>query len=256
VAKRHPIHDAALALSLLSVVPTRAVLDECSSPQVAAWFPAVGALFGLIGYAIVHLAAWLHVETRVSYLVAAIIVVAWALFGRLLHWDGLADVADGFWGGATREHRLEIMTDSRTGAFGATAVTFMAIIEVMAIGAIIDRPHELVVLLVPIMARFSATAAAWLGTPARPGGLGRSVIGRPNVLSVLIAVAPLACVVTLMWKGYDLPGLLLAIFGLVAAFAVPHILASRFGGVTGDVMGASVLITETLIFSAFALALI
>lgn len=256
MTKRRPIHDAGLALSLLSVVPTKAAFEDDVPTQSAAWFPAVGALFGLIGYVIVHLAGWMNVEIRASYLVGALVVVSWAMFGRLMHWDGLADVADAYWGGRDRDQRLEIMSDSRTGAFGATAVAFVAIAQCLAIGAIVDRPHELVVLLVPVISRMSATAAAWLGTPARPGGLGRSVIAPPSGLSILIAVVPLALATAAMWRGYHLEGLLVAIFGLVVAFSVPHVLAARFGGVTGDVMGASILITETTIFAAFALAVI
>jgi adenosylcobinamide-GDP ribazoletransferase len=253
VSRLHPIKDAGLALSLLTAIPTPATITEDSRPQVAAWFPAVGAIFGFVGWGIVHGVERLHSGTRTSFLIAALIVLAWALLSRFLHWDGLADVADGFWGSHDRERRLEIMSDSRTGAFGATAVALVALIEVTAIGAIIARPHELVVLLVPVISRFSATAGAWLGAPARPGGLGRSVIGHPNALSVLIALVPLAGVATGMWGGYDMPGLILAACGVIVALAVPHVLSSRFGGVTGDVLGASVLITETALFVAFAL---
>lgn len=250
---QHPVRDARLATSLLTFVPTGVAWPAGERAQVAAWFPAVGALFGLVGYAIVKLSGLIGAQSRASYLVAAVVVCVWALMSRLLHWDGLADVADGYWGAHEPARRLEIMSDSCTGAFGAAAVTLVALLEVAAIGIIVAVPHELPLLLIPVFSRFSATAAAWLGTPARPGGLGRSVMGAPSALGLLIALVPLAAAVGGMWFGFHLPGLALAGCFLVVAFGVPHVLARRFGGVTGDVMGASVLLTEAILFAAFAL---
>ena len=254
MGRQQPIRDAGLAVSLLTLVPTGALWPTGEQTQVAAWFPAVGAVFGVVGYAIVKAAEVSHVADQAPYLIAAVVVAVWALLSRLLHWDGLADVADGFWGSSDRAKRLEIMSDSHTGAFGATAVALTAVLEVAALGAIIARPHQLPVLLVPVVSRFSATAAAWLGEPARPSGLGRSVMGHPTTLALLIGVVPLAGALTGMWLGFHVAGLALGVFGLFVAFAVPHLLAQRFGGVTGDVMGASILLTETILFVAFALA--
>jgi len=253
VADQHPIRDAGLAVSLLTVIPTAAVWPDDGRTQIAGWFPAVGVLYGAVGYAIVKAADYLRLTPKAPYVVAAIAVSAWALLSRLLHWDGLADVADGFWGSHERLRRLEIMSDSRTGAFGAAAVTLVALLEVASVGAIVAAPHELPLLVVPVIARFAATAAAWLGTPARPGGLGRSVMGVPSVLAILVALLPVAGAILGMWIGFRIPGVLLGAFGVLLALAIPHVLAERFGGVTGDVMGASVLITEAILFAAVAL---
>jgi adenosylcobinamide-GDP ribazoletransferase len=145
------------------------------------------------------------------------------------------------------------MADSATGAFGATAIAMTAIVEVMAIGVILRAPHELPLLVIPVVSRFSATAGAWLGIPARPGGLGSSVMGRPTAAGAAIALLPLSLVVVAMSWVFGFWGGVFITAGLVVALAVPHLLSRRFGGVTGDVMGASVLITEALLFAAFAL---
>ena len=253
MARQRPMTDAGLALSLLTAIPTPARWPEDGQTQVAAWFPAVGALLGLAGYAIVKFAEYTHALQRAPYVITVLVLLAWALGTRLLHWDGLADVGDGYWGSHDPARRLEIMSDSRTGAFGVACVALVALLEFAAIGTILAFPHEVPVLLVPVIARFSATAAAWLGTPARPGGLGRSVMGRPTALSVAIAGLTVAGAGLGMWLAFGLVGLGLGALGVVLALAVPHVLALRFGGVTGDVMGASVLITEALLFAAFAL---
>ncbi|TLM78034.1 MAG: adenosylcobinamide-GDP ribazoletransferase, partial [Actinobacteria bacterium] len=60
------------------------------------------------------------------------------------------------------------------------------------------------------------------------------------------------------WLGftaYGVAGLACAGVAVFSALAVPHLIAQRMGGVTGDVMGASVLITETIAFTTFALVL-
>jgi len=254
MARQHPIRDAGLALSLLTAIPTRAKWPEDGQTQVAAWFPAVGGLLGMVGYGLAKLAETTGAVHRAPYLVAALIVVAWALLTRILHWDGLADVADGYWGSHDQTRRLEIMSDSHTGAFGATAVALVALVEVAAMGSFL-ADHQFLILLAAVFARFSATAAAWFGTPARPGGLGRSVMGRPTASSVCLVVVVVGLAVLALFLGYGIAGAALAACGLVVALGVPHMLALRFGGVTGDVMGASVLITEALLLAGFALVL-
>ncbi len=253
MSRQHPVRDAALAVSLLTIVPTRVRWPESGGTQVAGWFPAVGGLLGLLGYGIakaVEVAPFLRPAPLV---LAGLIVLVCALATRLLHFDGLADVADGYWGSHDPERRLEIMSDSHTGAFGAAAVSLFSILLVAAVGSILAAPHEVPLLIVPVFSRFAATAAAWLGKPARTGGLGRSVMGSPSALAVIVAVATLGLATYAAWLGFQGAGLALSGVGLLLALGVPHVLALRFGGVTGDVMGASVLITEALLFAAYAM---
>ena len=212
---------------------------------------AVGGLIAAFGYGVVKLAEVTHALDRAPFVVAVVVVTLWAVLTRLLHWDGLADVADGFWGSHDVTRRLEIMSDSHTGAFGATAVVLTAALEIAALGSFLVM-HQSPVLVIPVFARLSATAAAWLGEPAREGGLGRSVMGRPSAVALLATVAALALATAVLWNGFAASGLALAGVGVLLALVIPHLLARRFGGVTGDVMGASVLLTETLLFALFA----
>lgn len=255
MARQRYIRDAGLAISLLTAIPTPARWPEEGGTQTAGWFPAVGVLVGLVGYSIAKGAELLPVANDVPYVVATLVVIVWALMTRLLHYDGLADVADGYWGSHDRTRRLEIMDDSHTGAFGASAVSLTTVLLVASIGFILSAPHQGVVFIVPVFSRFAATAAAWLGTPARSGGLGRSVMGRPTFISAVIALLTLAVAFGLAWLVYDMAGVVSCGIGLLLALGVPHVLSLRFGGVTGDVMGASVLITEALMFAVVALVI-
>lgn len=251
--RQHPLRDAALALSLLTVVPTRVRWPEEGGTQVAGWFPVVGWFVGAVGYGLLKLVESTTGLVEAPFVLAAVIVIVWALMTRLLHYDGLADAADGYWGSHDAERRLEIMSDSHTGAFGASAVALVSILMVTSVAAIIRAPHETPLLIIPVFSRFAATAAAWLGKPARPGGLGRSVMGRPTILAATVSAIALGVAIYAAWLGFGLAGLAFSGFALLLALGVPHVLSLRFGGVTGDVMGASVLITEALLFATFAL---
>ncbi|MBS3956297.1 MAG: adenosylcobinamide-GDP ribazoletransferase [Clostridiales bacterium] len=268
-----PFRDAALALTLLTVAPLRTRLQPESRPDVAGWFPLAGALLGVMAGVIVLLAevlanAAVHAEARgdvavsLAWPLAACILGAWALATRFLHWDGLADTADGIGGGETTEERLEIMKDSAIGAFGAVSIVLVALAQSAAIATILASGNLALelklafVAIVPVIGRLSATFACWFGVPARPGGLGSSVIGRPRVAGVAGTVSVLfACGVVLLHYG-GATGLGWLLFGVLVAASVGHVLATRAGGVTGDVMGASILVTEALILLAATMVVV
>ncbi len=183
--------------------------------------------------------------------VAVLVLVVWAVVTRMLHWDGLADTADG-WFGRTEIERQQMASDTHIGAFGVTAIVLVALAEFAALSTILTA-HEHQLLLIPPFARFAATFAAWLGRPAKADGLGAAVVGRPSAAGVLSAGLGAAILSGLLvgihWHLHGV--VMLVVFWLLAA-GVPHLLSKRFGGVTGDVMGASILITEAAMFVIIA----
>lgn len=248
------LRDAGLAVSVLTIVPTPARWPDESPVRIAGWFPLVGAALGGVGWAAVHAARLMGWQGGASLVVGALVVSAWALLTRFLHWDGLADVADGVWGAHDPARRLAIMADSNTGAFGAAAVAFVAIVEVAGVASYTASGHTLALLVVPILGRLSATIAAWVGSPARPGGFGHSVAVRPGLVDGAATAVVLAATAAAFSYGYGLEGALFVAGGVVLAAVVPHILSRTVGGVTGDIMGASVLICEAALFASAALA--
>lgn len=248
-----PLNDLGLAISLLTVVPTPARFPEQGRTRMSGWFAFVGLCLGGLGWGFVRLLELVGWRANATLVVAVALVAGWALLTRMLHWDGLADVADAFWGGHTAERRLEIMSDSSTGAFGATAVALCVVAQVAALSSLLGAGQALPILVVPALARLAASFAAWLGTPAKPSGLGLSVMGRPDIATVVWSDAVLVAVFSALFIGYGINGLWFLLGGLAVALVVPHVIASRMGGVTGDVMGASVLITETALLAAAAI---
>lgn len=254
--RSRPLRDLGLAVSLMTIIPTPAKWPgDGPKPDIAGWFPVAGLLSGALGWGFVHALEALGWHRGAPLLVAAVVVTLWALFTRLLHFDGLADTADAFWGGHTPERRLEIMADSATGAFGVSAIALVLLLEVSAVAAILESGHEAPLLLAVGVSRLAATFAAWLGKPARPGGLGDSILRRPGLGGAVAAALVTALLAAAAWRSFALLGIGVVGLQIVAALVIPHLIAEKTGGVTGDVMGASVMLTEVFGLVAFALAL-
>ncbi len=140
-----------LAVQFFTRIPITGALAEWVgfSPTMlrasAAHFPGVGVLVGAVAAAVYALLAALLPDTAYSPLVAAVLsTVATALLTGGFHEDGLADVADGLGGSYNKARALEIMKDSRVGAFGAMALSLalLAKVALLALLGSVDGPPD------------------------------------------------------------------------------------------------------------------
>ncbi|MBI5231727.1 MAG: adenosylcobinamide-GDP ribazoletransferase [Coriobacteriales bacterium] len=244
--------DLRRAFGLLTVVPTPVEWIPERGAQVAGWFTWVGFALGLVVWAPLVVLDEVGIDRLPSGVVAAVVLAVWAGLTRMLHWDGLADVADGWWGGATKQRRLEIMKDSSIGAFGATAIALVALLEFSALSTLVDFGWASPLLWAAAVSRMASTFGAWLGKPARSDGLGAGITGRPELWAMLAAGLGLALAILPLAYRDPVAAIVLGVVGIVLALGVPHVISLRFGGVTGDVMGASVLVTEAIVLAAAA----
>jgi len=196
-------------------------------------FPVVGLVIGAIGGIAYVIAFALGLPALAAALVA---VATTALITGALHEDGLADTADGFGGGATREAKLDIMRDSRIGTFGVLALIFSIRLRVVAIADIGTRWHVFAALIVAhALSRGVLPAAMHRLDPARDDGLGAGA-GRPEQNQVLIALA-IALAIAVVAIGLR-AGLSAAIVAGIVALAIGWLAQRQIGGQTGDVLGA------------------
>jgi adenosylcobinamide-GDP ribazoletransferase len=196
-------------------------------------FPVVGLVIGAIGGIAYVIAFALGLPALAAALVA---VATTALITGALHEDGLADTADGFGGGATREAKLDIMRDSRIGTFGVLALIFSIGLRVVAIADIGTRWHVFAALIVAhALSRGVLPAAMHRLDPARDDGLGAGA-GRPEQNQVLIALA-IALAIAVVAIGLR-AGLIAAIVAGIVALAIGWLAQRQIGGQTGDVLGA------------------
>jgi adenosylcobinamide-GDP ribazoletransferase len=224
-----------LALTTLTVLPVRAGrIDRPAAGVAMSVAPLVGALLGLV---LAGVLAVLRYADLPGLVAAGVTVALGVLLTRGLHLDGLADTVDALGSYRRGPDALEIMKKPDIGPFGVVAIVLTLLIQTAAVADL--RPWAL-----PAgwaAGRLAVVAACVPRFPAaRPEGLGALVAGTvrtPVAVAIAIVVAAGAVFATpdRRWQG---PA---AVAGalLVAVLLVRHCVR-RFGGVTGDVIGAAV----------------
>ena len=230
------IGDIATALALLTRLPVAAQFERGAK---AAWaYPLVGVATGLI--AAVPTAALLALS--VSPMIAALIWVAThVIVTGAMHEDGLADSADGLWGGWDKDRRLEIMKDSHIGSYGVIALCLSLAARWVAVGIILQGAGWLWPLIaVDVMSRAAMPAVMAALPHARDTGLSYAQ-GRSTKLTAGIAVLVAILVSILLIGVFAAPLILIA---ALATMSVAAIAKSKIGGQTGDILGATQQLVE------------
>lgn len=226
-----------LALSFLTTLPARQVAYQADGlGKAAAWFPMIGLLIGLLLLGIHTAANWLLGPA----LAAVLVVAGWAALTGALHLDGLADCCDGLLAPVTREHRLEIMRDPRTGSFAVVGLVLALLAKTAAIYSLPAASPAL--LLAPVWARWWILVAAQRPL-ARSGGLGSNFAAAltPRTLAHA-AILPVLMLGSAQW--YDWRSLAGVALSGLACLLVLRLAQARIGGVSGDVYGAVVELSE------------
>jgi len=241
------IADARTAVAFLTRLPVGGgALDRDGLSRAAAWFPAVGLLVAGVMAGTRWLAnlALDPAPATVLALLAAVLVTG------ALHEDGLADTADAIGAHTTRERRLEILRDSRVGAFGALALVLTVAFAVTVLAPLDDAHFARAALVGHVLARWSTLPQALLLAPARRDGSGALV--RPG--RVAVAIGSAVAVATALVAGGTRPGAI-ALATAVAITALGAIAAVRaLGGVSGDTFGAVAKVVELGSYAALAAA--
>lgn len=245
-----------IALGFLSRLPAPAV--EFSLHGLARslfWFPAVGALLGLVWWAaFVGLSPWLG-PTPLAF----VLVVLGVVFTGALHLDGVADTFDGLSAASGgKERALAAMKDSRIGAHGAVALVLTLLGKFVAFQSLRAEVAVVVCLGAAVTARFVCALVVASVKPARTSGLGATFAGADGVSPPTVAARP---GVKSAWCGAVWLGVPCAVasvsverwatlgIGAGVALACGGGLVWRcvkqFGGVTGDTHGALIEVTET-----------
>lgn len=232
------LREVQLAFTLLTRLPVGRLPDPVPTLAQAAWaYPLVGLVWGAVLWAVLTVALVLGFSPMISG-VAAIAAVTLLTGG--LHFDGLADFADGIGGGRDRAHVLEIMHDSRIGSYGVLALVLVIGLTVSALAQLIESLTLTMAAMIGVSARIAMLGVMRALPPARADGLGKQTEGirtRDLVCGVVIA---LALTIALGMAAL----LVLATVALTALF-VARKARQRISGYTGDVLGATVVLCES-----------
>ena len=237
---------AALAFQTRLPVARGTAFDAKTVARSARWFPLVGALLGGI-----YAAAARLLSPVLPAAVAAVLLTALdaALTGAL-HLDGLADSADGFGGGCTREDVLRIMRDHAIGTYGAVALLLALALRIAALDALIARGHALpAVFLAPVLGRWTLVLLGATRPYARPpeqDGTGAPArwMGRTELAIATVIAASAAA--AFGWRGAAA-----LLFAAAAALVWGWHSTRRIGGITGDTLGAAAVLAESAVLLVF-----
>jgi adenosylcobinamide-GDP ribazoletransferase len=232
-----------LAFSWLTVLPVGSgQVDRRTATHAIALAPLVGLLLGLLVAAVLQGAHGL----LGGFLCVGLV----ALLTRGMHLDGLADTADGLGCYGPPERALTVMKDGGVGAFAVVALIVVLGLQAVSLGTV----HWGVAILAIAAGRAAFSWCCRAGVPAaRPDGLGALVAGTQPVYVpagwfFFLVFAAVPVVPGKLWAG----PLAVIIAAAALVLFVWHI-RRRFGGVTGDVLGAACELTTTVILVVCAL---
>lgn len=241
------------ALAFFTRLPVGALPPGTGLYGIMTWLPTVGMIIGLLAAC----ALWAAMQLLPPVLCGFIGCLVWVGITGGLHLDGVADCGDGLLVEAPPARRLEIMKDSRLGTFGALALFFVLGGKAAALGVMADTSALAeasfwtlagMCCMAAVTAR-SLVFVALLLPCARPGGLGSAmndgVTARSRLAALLLTLFFCLCT---GWRG---------LAALLTALAVTALLLSaalrRLGGVTGDVFGCLIELTESCMLMVFCL---
>ena len=220
-------------------------------PVAALVIAAPGALIAL-------LAALAGVN---ALLTAALTVTALVVTTGAFHEDGLADSADGLFGGHTPERRLEIMKDSRVGTFGALALGLSLLLRVSALAAILQGAGAWAIAAAVLVAapwsRVEGVRILAMTQPTRRDGASASV-GQPerSVLPIAYGLSGAVGLLVAAAGALPLAGIMLGLaLSVLATYWLSRTATRLIGGQTGDILGAAQQLGEIAIYLGLAIVI-
>jgi len=230
-----------IALQFLTIIPFpfSVLCRERDLGRSLAVFPLAGLTLGAL------LAGLNYLLTPILPRGVAdlLLIAALAVVSGVLHLDGVADVCDGLAARGGRERFLAVMKDSSTGAAGAVGLVLVLLLKYAALLHIPVDMKQQALFLFPMMARFSQVQMTVGSSSARSDGLGTSFIAGAGWPQMLVATATtLAGALFLM----GIRGLWLFVGSYVLTWILKAWFHRKIGGVTGDVIGFTSELNETL----------
>ena len=238
-------------LTRISVVHQDVWTEEDFGKSVR-WFPLIGAVLGLC-YAV---AAYLLLDFLPSmgffvpsHLAAALLAILPILLTGGIHCDGFMDTVDGLFSGRSRERMLEIMKDSSAGSY---AVVAFAALLLLVYSMLLDLPaHALpsALFAMPVIGRCMMVLSIGLFPYARPEGIGKAFSLHTGTGTMLFATLTTAILLA-PWGWVPLAAFLAS---LLVPICLGRFATKNLGGVTGDIYGATELLSEATSLLTFLL---
>lgn len=238
--------DVTTAFALLTRLPLPTTAPMGRSAAAAWAYPLVGCGLGLIAGIAGALGLWLGLTPTLA---AGLSLATLVITSGAMHEDGLADAADGLWGGWDKARRLEIMHDSRIGSYGVLAIGLSLFLRATALAVLFAAGHVFAPLIVVgALSRATLAPMMVLLPHARQDGLSVAT-GRPGATTAWLGIAVALGLALTLTGG---AGIVAAIVASLAAFGMAMIARAKLGGQTGDILGATQQLSEIAALLSFA----
>ncbi len=242
-----------LAFQFLTIIPVKEIkeVSEKEMGGASAFFPLIGAFQGLllVSTSVVFL------KVFQAELTNGLLVFVLVLTNGGFHLDGLADTFDAVASRANKEKKLAIMKDSTIGSIGVTAIVLVLLLKFLALNSLFHLSpftFHLSLFLMPVFARWAVVPVIFHSKPARQDGLGKMLIentGLKELVTATFLTLLFLILAVLIGNKINNPNfqfslilLVLYVFSIIAVWFSNK----RFGGVTGDMLGAVSEISEIL----------
>lgn len=228
-------------------IPRWVGFDPAWLNQASRYFPLVGVVVAVIAGAVYAVAFRFFPPV-----IAVILSVAAGIYATgAFHEDGFADMCDGFGGGMTQERVLEIMKDSRIGAYGAIGIFCLLLLKCATLTRLPPFGVLAALLFAHPVSRLMAVSLIWRLDYARAEGKAKPLAQKMRsgefAIAAVTAVLPSLVLIYLGWLSWAT-----LITGVVAAGIATIWLARKFarriGGYTGDCLGAVQQVTELILY--------
>jgi adenosylcobinamide-GDP ribazoletransferase len=232
------------ATAFLTRIPVGnfAAFEAADVAHSSGWFPLIGVLLGLVYGGAAGL-----IKGHLPFAVVAVLLVLLdTLATGGLHIDGLADTADGFGGGRSREEILRIMRDHAIGSYGGGALTLLVALKVTAYAALLKQSNWIpALILIPALGRWSILLLTATLPYARESASVVDGMGTRSLAwgTVAMAAALIAARSGRAWIATAVVVAVTAAFGFYCR--------RRIGGITGDTLGANLELSESAALLAF-----
>jgi len=227
------------ALTFLSILPSGNFLPtEDEMRRMADFYPAAGLVLGALLWG----AGWVGCRYFPPLVAAALLTFFSEALTKGFHLDGLADTADGFLSGRSRERKLEIMHDSRIGTMGVGAVVCCLGLKFACFASLPPALMPAAGAMMMVAGRWGMTCYIAMSRYAREDGLGRICFERKPIFGILSGLALTAAFGVLFFglRALVVSGLFLVMFGW------SRLTRRVIGGATGDTIGCAEELSEVL----------
>jgi adenosylcobinamide-GDP ribazoletransferase len=229
------------ALSFLTILPVGhpSLSEEKELAGSMVFFPLVGLIIGLIltlGY---YLFSFLFSRSLVLWLLIGLL----AFLTRGLHLDGLSDTMDGLASGGKKEKILEVMRDSRIGAFGVISLILILGAKYFCLDQISDSSLPSSFIVMCVLGRNAMVLVCYRSSYARREGLAKPFIEYLRIHEVAVSFLSALGIALLLMRLQGMVAFLgVGFFSLGYRF----FFKKRLGGITGDILGAANELSEVL----------